>query len=138
MAIKIALIKTGQFVISDIEEMIVDNQLAGFYFYKPCLVNIVDPNTQSAPPGPAQLTPGKTSFNVSLYPWIPLAKGTRVPVVSDWVVTFTEPVDMLTEMYQRDVIDSTRDWNEGMNKPLDEYDDAVTDDEENYECKTCR
>jgi hypothetical protein len=141
MSIKIALIKTGQFVIADIQEMVVDNQLAGYYFYKPCLVNIINPEGEGGPSqGPTQMAPGTTSFNISLYPWIPLAKGTKVPVVSDWVVTFTDPVDMLREMYENDVINSTRDWNEGMNRPLEEYDDAVqsTDSEDDYECKDCR
>lgn len=133
MTIKIALIKTGQFVIADVNEMVVDNQLAGYYFYKPCLINIIDPqSTQQGPPkGPTQSKPGKTSFDISLYPWIPLAKGTKVPVVSDWVVTFTDPVDMLYEMYENDVLNATRDWNEGMNRKPDE-------DEESGECKTCR
>jgi len=133
MAVKIALIKTGQFVIADIQEMVVENTVAGYYFTKPCLINIIDPENQSEPQGPTQLTPGKTSFNISLFPWIPLAKGTKVPVVSDWVVTFTDPVDMLYEMYENDVLNSTRDWNEGMNrKSQDSEDDQVN------ECKTCR
>ncbi len=135
MSVKIALIKTGQFVIADVQEMIVDDRLAGFYFYKPCLVNIIDPETEQNPQGPTQLTPGKTSFNISLFPWIPLAKGTRVPVVSDWVVTFTDPVDMLAEMYENDVINSTRDWNEGMNHPPEE---SAAKEDDNYDCKTCR
>jgi hypothetical protein len=137
MSIKIALIKTGQFVISDVQEMVVDNHLAGYYFYKPCLVSIIDTNTEEIPQGPTQLTPGKTSFNISLFPWIPLAKGTKIPIVSDWVVTFSDPVDMLKEMYERDVLNSTRDWNEGMNHPLEDYEPNQKNDE-NYECKNCR
>jgi hypothetical protein len=134
MSVKIALIKTGQFIIADVQEMVVDGVFAGFYFYKPCLVNIVDPETEQLPQGPTQLTPGKTSFNISLFPWIPLAKGTRVPVVKDWVVTLSDPVDMLMEMYENDVLNSTRDWNEGMNRPSEES----LEDQDDYECKTCR
>lgn len=128
MSVKIALLKTGQFVIADIQEMVVEQQLAGYYFYKPCLISIIDPQTDQQNPKqkPKKLSENKTSFNISLYPWIPLAKGTKIPVVSDWVVTFTDPVDMLFEMYKNDVLDATKDWNEGMNRP------------EESECKTCR
>lgn len=143
MSVKIALLKTGQFVIADIQEMVVEKQLAGYYFYKPCLISIVDPqNPQQGPqggpprrgptPNPSQLEQNKTSFNVSLYPWIPLAKGTKVPVVTDWVVTFTDPVDMLYEMYENDVLNATKDWNEGMNHP------KKNDQDSDPECKTCR
>jgi hypothetical protein len=139
MAVKIALLKTGQFVIADIQEMIVEKQLAGYYFYKPCLISIVDPQNpnqgQGPPrkgPEPTQLSSNKTSFNVSLYPWIPLAKGTKVPVVTDWVVTFTDPVDMLFEMYENDVLKATKDWNEGMNRS------SKNDENLDSECKTCR
>lgn len=137
MAVKIALLKTGQFVIADIQEMVVEKQLAGYYFYKPCLISIVDPQnqergtTRGVPPNPSQLSQNKTSFNVSLYPWIPLAKGTKIPVVTDWVVTFTDPVDMLYEMYENDVLNATKDWNEGMNRPQE-------NGEPESDCKTCR
>jgi hypothetical protein len=37
---------------------------------------------------------------IQLLPWMPLSKEKVIPVVSDWVVTITEPVDQLVNMYQ--------------------------------------
>jgi len=67
----------------------------------------------------------KASFQVSLYPWMPLSADKVIPVPSDWVVTIVEPVAKLTEMYVEDVInygkendqDSVSDESANSNQP---------------------
>ena len=71
----------------------------------------------------------KTSFDISLFPWIPMAKGFEIPINFDSVITLVEPVDMLYEMYEKNVLLTDDEWNEGMNK-------KQTDTDE--ECRTCR
>ena len=41
---------------------------------------------------------------VSIYPWMPLSKDQRIPIIADWVVTMVEPVDSLKEMYEQDIV----------------------------------
>jgi hypothetical protein len=51
----------------------------------------------------------KASFQVSLYPWMPLSADKVIPVPADWVVTIVEPIAKLTEMYIEDVINYGKD-----------------------------
>ncbi len=131
MAVKLAIMKSGEQIISDIKEMEVDGKILGYYFYKACIVRMMNPNDAD----PSMMKErnkkkvDKTAFDISLFPWIPLAKGYEIPVVSDWVMTFVDPVDMLYEMYEENVLYSDKEWNEGMNKNEDNSDGG---------CKTCR
>ena len=38
-----------------------------------------------------------------LTPWMPLSKDEMIPVVADWVVTATQPIDELKEAYEKGV-----------------------------------
>ena len=46
----------------------------------------------------------QSGFQVSLFPWIPLSKDTRIPVPSDWLITMVEPATKLKEMYVEDIV----------------------------------
>ena len=46
----------------------------------------------------------KAAFQVSLFPWMPLTKDDVIPVPADWVVTITEPVEKLKDMYTENVV----------------------------------
>jgi hypothetical protein len=92
MTIKLAVLKSGEDIIADMQEMILDEKVIGYFFDKPCV---------------AKLSPSETvedSFKISLYPWIPLSKTTRVPVINDWVITIVDPIDKLSEMYVNEVL----------------------------------
>lgn len=131
MAVKLAIMKSGEQIIADIKEMEVDGKILGYYFYKACIVRMMSPNEMD-PSLQNEKRPrnkvDKASFDISLFPWIPLAKGYEIPIVSDWVMTFVEPVDMLYEMYEENVLNTSKEWNEGMNRK----------DEDQGDCKTCR
>jgi hypothetical protein len=120
MSVKLVVMRSGQQIIADIKEMVVEGKAVGYYLTKPCAIEMANRNEEEV-----LLNNSKTAFDVSLYPWIPLAKGEQVPIALDWVVTLVDPVDMLMEMYQTNVIDSTKPWGEGLNHP-------------EKECKTCR
>jgi len=96
MTIKLALLKSGEDIISDISEMLMDDKVIGYYMTKPCVVKMLKPSMKEDD------TPG---VEIALYPWMPLTKDHRIPVPADWLVTMVEPVDNLKEMYTRDVIE---------------------------------
>jgi len=104
MTVKLAHLKSGENIISDIQEMVVgegDNgRVVGYLFYKPQAVllrdfEIVSKNDEETL---------KHSFDINLVPWIPFTKDKKVPVPSDWVVTLVEPLDKLKSMYEKNVL----------------------------------
>jgi hypothetical protein len=96
MAIKLAVVKTGEQIISQVEEMLLEEKVVGYFFIKPCVVKTTEPKINKKT--------GGASFDINLNPWIPLGKGIRFPVPLDWIVTFIDPVDELYGMYLRDIL----------------------------------
>ena len=106
MAIKLAVLKSGEDVIADIREMMVGDEdtpddkkkVVGYYFIKPCGVTLknkaIDVNESA-----------DDSFELKLFPWCPLAKNDAIPMSTEWVVTLVDPVDKLREMYETEVLD---------------------------------
>ena len=105
MAIKLAVLKSGEDVIADIREMMVGDEdtpadqkkVVGYYFIKPCGVTLknkaIDVNESA-----------DDSYELKLFPWCPLTKDNRIPFPTDWVVTVVEPIDKLKEMYETEVL----------------------------------
>ena len=110
MAIKLAVLKSGEDVIADIREMMVGDEdtpddkkkVVGYYFIKPCGVTLknkaIDVNES-----------GDDSYELKLFPWCPLAKNDAIPISTEWVVTLVDPVDKLKEMYETEVINKFKD-----------------------------
>ena len=110
MAIKLAVLKSGEDVIADIREMMVGDEdtpddkkkVVGYYFIKPCGVTLknkaIDVNESS-----------DDSYELKLFPWCPLAKNDAIPMSTEWVVTLVDPVDKLREMYENEVLNKFKD-----------------------------
>ena len=110
MAIKLAVLKSGEDVIADIREMMVGDEdtpddkkkVIGYYFIKPCGVTLknkaIDVNESA-----------DDSYELKLFPWCPLAKNDAIPISTEWVVTLVDPVDKLKEMYETEVINKFKD-----------------------------
>ena len=110
MAIKLAVLKSGEDVIADIREMMVGDEdtppekkkVVGYYFIKPCGVTLknkaIDVNESA-----------DDSFELKLFPWCPLAKNDAIPMSTEWVVTLVDPVDKLKEMYETQVLDKFKE-----------------------------
>lgn len=98
MSVKLVLLKSGEDIVTDVQEMIVgdkDNQrVVGYFFTKPCAVKMRTNDGEDK----------EKSFEISLFPWLPLSKDNKVPVINDWVITIVEPIDSLREMYENDVL----------------------------------
>ena len=103
MTIKLLLLKSGEDIIADVTEMAVgeeeEKSVVGYFLDKPCVIRMRDPNLIEEQ-GPKK----QSGFQVSLFPWIPLSKETRIPVPSDWLITMVEPAYKLKEMYVKDIV----------------------------------
>jgi hypothetical protein len=98
MSIKLALLKSGETIISDAKELISEEKVCGYLFENPHKVEtrktvlLVEENVN--PSG---------DIEVSLSPWIVLTKDTQIPVPPDWIVTIVEPIDTIKQMYEEKV-----------------------------------
>ena len=100
MSVKLALLKSGENLISDIQEMVIEDRIVGYLFNKPHVVLVKDFETVSK--NNEEKT--KHSFDINLFPWILLTSDEQVLVPTDWVVTLVDPVKKLKEMYEQKVL----------------------------------
>jgi len=102
MTVKLLLLKSGEDVIADVKEMCVQTddpekpRVVGYFLRYPCRVKLI--GQESTHEGSK-----KQLFKPELTPWMPLSKDEMIPVVADWVVTVTEPIDALKEAFEKGV-----------------------------------
>ena len=98
MAIKLALLKSGEEVISEITEMITEKQVVvGYYFANPCRAILTTPEIQVD----ESQSSDKKPVSIKLLPWLPLADEEKIPVVADWVISIVEPQPKVKELYTK-------------------------------------
>ena len=98
MTIKLALLKSGEEVISDIDEMVTDKQMVvGYYFANPCRAILTTPEIEVD----ESQSSDKKPVSIKLLPWFPLAQEDKIPVVADWVISIVEPQPKLKELYTK-------------------------------------
>lgn len=113
MTVRLLLLKSGEDIIADVKEMVVGEteetrRVVGYFLHKPCVVKMTPP-TNLPEEFKEDLDPQKASFQVTLFPWMPLTKDNTIPVSADWVVTMVTPTDKLNNMYMEDVINYGKD-----------------------------
>ena len=116
MTVKLLLLKSGEDVIADISEMTAGTEgdidrpkrVVGYFLKKPCVVTLKNPHEMKEDTGPQ-----KAGLEVSLFPWMALAKDEVIPMTADWLITMVDPIDKLKTMYLEDVIDHGRHNNKG-------------------------
>lgn len=101
MSIKLALLKSGETIISDIKELISDDKVCGFLLKNPHIINVID--NRSALLIEEGIDEYKNSFQISLSPWIFLSKDNEIPISPDWIVAIVEPLDSVNQMYEEKV-----------------------------------
>jgi hypothetical protein len=95
MAVKLAVLKSGEDIIADIKELVDDDGKAvSFVFQNPYSVKLLSPQTLM------EQTENEREYSVSFIPWIPLSHDTDIAVGFDWVVTIVEPTAMLKQSYE--------------------------------------
>ena len=95
MTVKLALLKSGEDVIADIQEMILDENVVGYFFVNPYTVKLLAKDERDT---------GKTPCKLQLTPWMPLTNDKKIPVAPDWVITIVEPMPQLKKMYEDGVL----------------------------------
>jgi hypothetical protein len=110
MTIKLLLLKSGEDMVADVQEMVVGEEdkrrVIGYYLNRPCVIKMRDPNVI---PEMQQGKTKKAGYEVSLFPWIPLSAEETIPIPSDWVVTMVDPAFKLKEMYTEDIVNYGKD-----------------------------
>ena len=100
MTIKVLVLKSGEDVIADVQEMMSsENQVMGYFLTKPCVVKLQAKETSS-------------DVSVRMHPWMPFAREKMIPLSTDWVVTMVTPVESIQEMYQKQVLDDGKETNQ--------------------------
>mgnify|MGYP003126932824 FL=1 len=92
MSIKVALLKSGESVISDIKELVSDDNICGYLFQNPHTITYLEPELLTEQTETSKL-------KISLIPWIIITSDTKIPVRSDWVITMVEPLEDVKKMY---------------------------------------
>lgn len=106
MSIKLALLKSGEDIIADIQEVTYkDNGQSSYIFTNPFTVKLITSQ-------PLEESDELKKVSVSFFPWIPLSKDKIVEVQKDWVVTIVEPTDMVKNSYTERMKENGNESNE--------------------------
>ena len=110
MAIKLLLLKSGEDMIANVNEMTFgdeDNRrVMGYYLDRPCIIRMREPNVLD---DESEGRRKKSGYEVSLYPWMPLSADETIPIPADWLVTMVEPNAKLKNMYVEDIVNYGKD-----------------------------
>ena len=103
MTVKLSLLKSGEDVIADIEEMMHDGRVVGYFFCDPCIFKLLAQDAGNS---------GNTPCKMQLTPWMPLTNDDKIPVAPDWIITLVEPIPQLKKMYEDGVLKNGRQNNQ--------------------------
>ena len=115
MTIKVLVLKSGEDVIADVQEMMSsEDQVIGYFLNKPCVVKLQAKETSS-------------DVSVRMHPWVPFARETMIPVSADWVVTMVTPVEKIQEMYVNQVLNDGKEETNQTASSDEQSEDSNTD-----------
>ena len=99
MAVKMILLKTGETLITDAQEVVQDEKVKGYLFKQPQIVRtqektmLMEEDTKNS----------NYELDVILPPWMILSKNQEYVVTTDIVATICDPLDSVMEMYDSKV-----------------------------------
>ena len=98
MTVKLALLKSGEQIISDIKELVnEDQQVISLVFTNPYVVQFL--TAELLYEGVTNEN-GEIDHKVSFTPWLPLSSDRTIPVANDWVISIIEPIEWVKRSYQ--------------------------------------
>jgi len=103
MTVKLAILKSGENIISDVKEGIFQDKLVCYILENPCevLINgsykVLDQENND------------NQYNISLTAWPILSKDTTIEITPNYIVTLTDPMDNLKELYETQVLGIKKD-----------------------------
>jgi hypothetical protein len=97
MTVKLALLKSGEQVISDIKELVDESQkVISLVFENPYVVQFLTAELLYEGVSDNEGVGHKVSFS----PWLPLSSDKTIAVSSDWVVSIIEPLEWIKRSYE--------------------------------------
>ena len=97
MAIKLAVLQSGDQIIADMKEIVSEERPIAYLFNKPHKVNINSPVYLTEEKDP------KTSVEITLSSWIIISDEEDVPVSVNQVVALVDPIESVKKMYKEKV-----------------------------------
>ena len=103
MSVKLVMLKSGEDIIADVQEIKSNEEVVGYYFSDPLIIKLYQPEQPTVLNEEGSLKQYSSKVDITFYPWTPLSKDNKVPCSADWVVTIVEPMDKLKQQYQERV-----------------------------------
>ena len=100
MSIKIALLKSGETVISDAKELVLEDTPCGYLLSNPHKIKL-DYNDGIFLTEEKDTDSGDVQVTFST--WIPLTSENEIAIPKDWVVTIVEPLETIRKMYEEKI-----------------------------------
>ena len=97
MSIKITVLKTGEHIISDMKELMADNEekVQAYMLVNPHTYEISEKQFMTED----EKEEGDYGIDVSLLPWLILSKDKKMIIPTDSVLTVVEPLESVTQLY---------------------------------------
>ena len=123
MTVKLLLLKSGEDIIADVKELLVEEKNVGYLLNTPYIAKIVDGDVTDE-----NQTKIAKKVSVTFYPYIPLTDQKEIPIPLDWVVTIVEPVGQLKEMYKNRISEKLKHEKEKENDEIVSIDEQSDPD----------
>ena len=97
MSIKLSLLKTGEQLISDMKELMAENEekVQAYMLVNPHTYEISEKQFMTE----EEKEVGDYGIDVSLLPWLILSKDKKMIIPTDSVLTVVEPLESVTQLY---------------------------------------
>ena len=96
MAVKLAVLKSGENVIADVKQLVDHNdKVMSLVFTNPYVITLLTPEILFEPSVEQEY-----EHKVSFYPWIVLSNDKVIEVNPDWIVCVVEPNEMIKSSYE--------------------------------------
>jgi hypothetical protein len=118
MTVKLAVLKSGEEIIADIKEGMVEDKVVTYIFDNPCRVvlqgsyKIINDDEEPV-----------DRMSIALNKWPTLSADNVVGVITDFVVTIVEPNSELKKMYEEQVLKN------GKGSQIDSTDESTDSDQ---------
>ncbi len=95
MTLKVVLLRSNEQVITDIKEIVSEDNIAGYLLHNPHKISINKPLLI----GDEESLNNDLSVEITLAPWLLMSADKDIPIPNNYVVTIVEPIDSLKKMY---------------------------------------
>lgn len=100
MTIRIALMRTGEYVISDMKEASKGEKFVGYTFTNPQIVEMEDEKQLLSE------ETGESSVSISMRPWFNLSSDENYLIHPENIITIATPIKSITDIYKEKIGES--------------------------------